>query len=153
MKKKFIAILFMALLITIASITPIKAQPPMSTHSITFKWDKNPDVDPTNGAHTTGYNIYYSHNPDNLLPDIFDYGAETSTKINKNDILQPSPDETAVTYTWQNVPEGDYYFVCTAHNENGTESAPSNIVHKLVDYNSPIAPGNFKILITVTVNN
>ena len=128
------------------------AQPPMKNHSLVFCWDKNPDVDPQTTARTTGYNIYYSSNPDDLSPDKFDYGKDKSTKINEQDISQPPANESTVTYTWRNVPEGDFYFVCTAHNQQGTESKPSNIVHKLVDYHAPESPKDFKLSFSITIN-
>jgi plastocyanin len=123
----------------------------MKTHTLVFKWDKNPDIDPNTKAKTTGYNIYYSHNPDALLPENFDYGKETSVRINQEDIPQPKEGDT-VTYTYTNVPEGDFYFICTAHNQNGTESPPSNMVHQYVDYAAPSSPEGFKISITLTIN-
>jgi len=102
-------------------------------HSVTLQWDRNPDVDPNTGARTTGYNLYYSHNHDNLSSGNFDYGKNTSVKVNQHVIPQPIDDSNTVTYTWRHVPSGNYYFVCTAYDKStNKESTPSNIVHKTI---------------------
>ena len=147
---KKIPVLFLLCFVFLMLVTSVFAQPPMKTHSLVFKWDRNPDVD-SRQVKTTGYNIYYSHDPDALLPENFDYGKETSNRINQEDIPQPESGDT-VTYTYTDVPAGDYYFVCTAHNEHGTESPPSNMVHQYVDYTAPGSPNNFKISISITIN-
>jgi len=147
---KKIPVLFLLCFVFLMLFSVVYAQPPMKKHYLVFQWDKNPDVD-SRQVKTTGYNIYYSHDPDALLPENFDYGKETSTRINQEDIPQPANRDT-VTYTYTDVPAGDYYFICTAHNEHGTESPPSNIVHCFVDYNAPSSPQGFKISITLTIN-
>jgi hypothetical protein len=152
MKKiRFVLAFLVTLAICFILFQVAHAHPPMKTHTLIFKWDKNPDVNPDTQAKTTGYHIYYSHTYDALLPENFDYGKETSVRINEDDIPQPEEGNT-VTYSYVDVPEGDYYFVCTAHNQNGTESPPSNIVHCFVDYNAPNSPQGFKLSITLTIN-
>jgi|GEM_PF-5167765 len=140
--KTIFAIFILVFLFTAASF----AQPPMKSRSLTFKWDRN------NDQITKGYNLYQATDPNALTKENFDYGQKTSVKVNKVDILQPDSSQSTVTYTLTDVAAGHWYWVVTAYNENGTESEPSEIADKIVDYQIVPSPKNFHIYILIDIN-
>jgi len=48
------------------------------------------------------------------------------------------------TATAVNLPDGEYYFVCTAYDTRGNESKPSNEVHYTADTTAPPDPQGLK---------
>ena len=120
-------------------VSGVYAEPACVSHSVTFQWDRNTN-DPE-GSECVGYNLYQADNAEALAAENFDYGQSTSTKINPEGIPQLESGDT-ISYTAEEVPEGHWYWVVTAYDANGTESGPSNIVDKLVDYEAPNIPSN-----------
>ena len=96
--------------------------------------------------------MYQSSDPNALTKENFDYGQKTSVKVNKVDILQPDSSQSAVTYTLTDVAAGHWYWVVIAYNENGTESEPSEIADRIVDYQIVSSPKNFHIYISIDIN-
>lgn len=125
--------------ILLIKVSGVYSEPACMSHSVTFQWDRNTN-DPT-GSECVGYNLYQADNAEALTAENFDYGESTSVKINPEGIPQLESGDT-ISYTAEEVPEGHHYWIVTAYDVNGTESEPSNIVDKLVDYEAPNTPSN-----------
>jgi len=93
--------------------------------AITFEWDANTEVD------LAGYRLYQSTASGEYA---FGDGQQVATI--------PAGTETG---TLDNVPDGTYYWVLTAYDDQGNESDPSNEVTEVLDTSAPIPPGNLVI--------
>lgn len=94
------------------------------TTNVTFDWDAS------TGA--TGYKLYQGTTSGGPYTMAKDCGATKPCTI------------TAI-------PDGTYFWVATAYDQAGNESAYSNQVTKILDATAPNAPGNFKVTVTVNV--
>lgn len=99
----------------------------MAATDVTLQWDANGEPD------LAGYKVYRSQTSGGGFMEI----AE---------VLAPE-----VQYTDQAVPDGTYYYIVTAFDDEGLESGPSNEVEGAFASGAPAAPGNLRIIMTVTV--
>jgi len=77
------------------------------------------------------------------------YQSTTSGTYNKT--TGKVCDVSTTTCTVPNIADGKYYWVATALDSAGNESAYSNEVTATLDTTAPNAPSNFKITLTVNV--
>ena len=97
---------------------------------ITFAWDVHADPD------VEGYRLYQSN--ESVIYD-----------LNCPAITIPVGTETATLY---NVPDGTWFWVITAYDQNDNESEFSNEVTTIIDTMAPSPPKNFIISIDIKVS-
>jgi fibronectin type 3 domain-containing protein len=115
-----------AMLFALCAIAPASR----AASNVTFTWDAAAASD------LAGYRLYQSATS----------GSYNKTTGKVCDVLAP-----VTTCTISGLPDGVYYWVATAYDKSGNESAYSNEVTRAFDSTAPAAPGNLKITIAVTV--
>lgn len=121
--KKIISLLMFMLIIS--SIVYAKSG------NITFGWDHNEEID------LAGYNLYKSQTPGTYIePSADTIMADANQHVYQTEVINGVP----------------LYFVLTAFDDAGNESGYSNEVEFIyIDTNAPVNPKNFKITVTVII--
>ena len=96
---------------------------------VTFEWDANIEPD------LAGYRIF-----EGTVPG-------TNPKL-VADIPCQASDDTCTTYKYINVPDGTYYWVAYAYDEDGNVSGPSEEISLTIDTVAPGSPQSFTVTIT-----
>jgi len=89
----------------------------------------------------------------NVEPDLAGYRIFEGTVSGTNpklvaDIPCPASDDTCTTYKYINVPDGTYYWVAYAYDEDGNVSGPSEEISLTIDTVAPGSPQSFTVTIT-----
>ena len=111
-------------LILVLAIVFLMVSGPAFAAELVFNWDACIEDD------IAGYRIYGGSAT----------GAYTEIKDAGN----------AVTYTWLDVPDGEWFFAATCYDTAGNESTYSNEVSVVIDSLPPGPPNNLSATITAT---
>lgn len=95
----------------------------LASTNVTLQWDANTESD------LAGYKIYRS-----AVSGVYSSGAEVG------DVAAPT-----VQFTDNDVPDGTWFWVCTAYDNNGLESGYSNEITDTLDTEPPAPPQNLSI--------
>lgn len=124
--KKFVVIIALAMAVVI--VPPAMA----GEKTLTFQWEYDT-------APIEGFRLYYSTQSGQFSAGEFwdipyNYGSGTF--------------QSEQTITVPDGTEEEYFFVITAYDYDGNESAPSNEVSAILDFKAPSAPFNFEVTVT-----
>jgi len=95
----------------------------LASTNVSLEWDANTESD------LAGYKIYRS-----AVSGVYSSGAEVGN------VVAPT-----VQFTDNDVPDGTWFWVCTAYDNNGLESGYSNEVTDTLDTEPPSPPQNLSI--------
>ncbi len=131
MKKLILSLMFLVLMTGVS----------FADSNQSFSWIQNSESD------LAGYRIYRSDTSGGQVIDGVNFIIEVTPLAGQYDpIKYPDLDPARDAVTIPNVPDGTWYWVCTAFDTDGNESPPSNEAVTVVDSIAPIAPTGLEVM-------